>query len=419
MKRIFFAGIVFSFFSISSFSQTEYNPSEAKLKVIKLTDKIYKLQCISGTFTNTIASVGEDGILLVDTGYPQTSGLLKEELKKLGDGNVRIVINTHEHEDHIAGNAEFADEALIISHRRVRTAYRGEYYALAGVDRPGEPQLVFDDALTIYFNGEQIRLQHYPGGHSLGDIVVYFTESKIAVVGDMVFADCFPGADISIGGDLKHCLENTAHIIRDYPTDTTFVNGHGPDYTTEQLKRYLEVGRTTEKLIRDELEKGKSTEDILKSGLLAKWEKWGQGVVSEQEWVACVYDQRLKENNQHKDSICKPLTEAILNEGVYEAVKLYQTFRDRQPDKYDFGEDELNVLGYQLLDRNMVEEAIEILKLNVSAYPESGNVYDSLAEAYMVHGENDLAIEFYKKSLEKDPTNENAKGMLEKLGYKK
>ena len=67
----------------------------------------------------------------------------------------------------------------------------------------------------------------------------------------------------------------------------------------------------------------------------------------------------------------------------------------------------------------MVDEAIEILKLNVSSYPESGNVYDSLAEAYMVHGEKDLATEFYKKSLEKDPTNENAKGMLEKLGYKK
>jgi len=55
----------------------------------------------------------------------------------------------------------------------------------------------------------------------------------------------------------------------------------------------------------------------------------------------------------------------------------------------------------------------------VEAYPESGNVYDSLAEAYMNDRNKELAIKFYLKSLEKDPSNDNARGMLERLGYKK
>jgi tetratricopeptide (TPR) repeat protein len=57
--------------------------------------------------------------------------------------------------------------------------------------------------------------------------------------------------------------------------------------------------------------------------------------------------------------------------------------------------------------------------LNVEAYPESGNVYDSLAEAYLKEGNKEMAIKFYLKSLEKDPNNENARGMLRRLGVKK
>ena len=101
-----------------------------------------------------------------------------------------------------------------------------------------------------------------------------------------------------------------------------------------------------------------------------------------------------------------------------DALELYAKLKAHHAEQYNFAENELNNLGYQLLDRKKTAEAIEIFKLNVSAYPESGNVYDSLAEAYMVHGDNALAIEFYKKSLEKDPSNSNAEGMLTKLEQK-
>lgn len=78
-------------------------------------------------------------------------------------------------------------------------------------------------------------------------------------------------------------------------------------------------------------------------------------------------------------------------------------------------EEWMNSVGYNLLTDRRITEALEIFKLNVELYPESWNVYDSLAEAFMVHGNFDKAEEYYKKSLEINPSNEAAKNQLKKL----
>ena len=75
----------------------------------------------------------------------------------------------------------------------------------------------------------------------------------------------------------------------------------------------------------------------------------------------------------------------------------------------------LNTLGYKLLYRNKVSEAIEILKLNVEAFPNSASAYDSLAEAYAIHADRELAIANYKKSLALDLNNVSAMEMLRHL----
>jgi predicted alpha/beta superfamily hydrolase len=82
---------------------------------------------------------------------------------------------------------------------------------------------------------------------------------------------------------------------------------------------------------------------------------------------------------------------------------------------YYFEEHEFNELGYRLLGRGRTADAIAIFKLNVGLFPDSANVYDSLAEAYMKDGRKDLAIRNYEKSLELNPENRNARDMLEKL----
>jgi tetratricopeptide (TPR) repeat protein len=104
-----------------------------------------------------------------------------------------------------------------------------------------------------------------------------------------------------------------------------------------------------------------------------------------------------------------------MEKDVASAIKQYRDLKASQPGNYDFGEPELNTLGYQLLQMRRAPEAIEIFKLNVEAYPQGFNAYDSLAEAYMMRGDKDLAIANYKKSLELNPQNTNAADKLKSL----
>jgi len=102
----------------------------------------------------------------------------------------------------------------------------------------------------------------------------------------------------------------------------------------------------------------------------------------------------------------------LKKEGVGAAITQYQHLKSDEAETYDFGERELNNLGYQLLQENKLDEAIEIFILNVKNFPKAFNTYDSLGEAYMKKGNKNLARKNYKKSLELNPKNQNA---LEKL----
>lgn len=100
-----------------------------------------------------------------------------------------------------------------------------------------------------------------------------------------------------------------------------------------------------------------------------------------------------------------------------EALKKLKQKLNEGSDFY-FDEYLINGFGYELLGSDQVSEAIEIFKFNVEMFPESPNVYDSLAEAYMKNGDKELAIKNYKKSIKLNPNNNNAAEMLKKLEKK-
>jgi tetratricopeptide (TPR) repeat protein len=116
-----------------------------------------------------------------------------------------------------------------------------------------------------------------------------------------------------------------------------------------------------------------------------------------------------------RKSIGETLAKTIAAAGIDAAVKQYHELRTTQANAYDFSEDELNILGYRLLGTKKPKEAIAVFQLNVEAYPQSGNVYDSLGEAYMDNGDKEPAIANYRKSLQLNPANKNAEEMLKKL----
>lgn len=95
----------------------------------------------------------------------------------------------------------------------------------------------------------------------------------------------------------------------------------------------------------------------------------------------------------------------------------YRELRERHYGRggYDFGERSLDELGLELVKDGDVEGAIAVLRLNAEQFPASGAVYDHLAGAYLEAGERELAGVFYRKSLEVDPTNEEALKRLREL----
>ena len=113
--------------------------------------------------------------------------------------------------------------------------------------------------------------------------------------------------------------------------------------------------------------------------------------------------------------IDKVLYKTISTAGIEAAAKQYYELKKNEPQAYDFQERLLNILGYNFINQGKLKEAIRVLQLNVEAYPESSNVYDSLGEAYMRNGEKAPAIENYEKSLKLDPGNTGAVEALKKL----
>lgn len=116
-----------------------------------------------------------------------------------------------------------------------------------------------------------------------------------------------------------------------------------------------------------------------------------------------------------KVSIAEELDAIIAEEGTETAVVRYHAARATDPGGYRLGERELNRLGYDLLREDRFEEAIAVFELNVEAFPESANVYDSLGEAYMEAGEREKAVVNYRRSLAIDPGNDHARDVLRRL----
>jgi tetratricopeptide (TPR) repeat protein len=131
-------------------------------------------------------------------------------------------------------------------------------------------------------------------------------------------------------------------------------------------------------------------------------------------WEVSSYEDASRLANGVK-LLSRNLERDIASVGVPEAIKAFDSAKKGGPGTYYVDEQKINQLGYQLMNRGKVNDAIEIFKLNVREFPASSNTYDSLAEGYMRAGNRELAIQNYKKSLELDPKNTNAVEMLTQL----
>jgi hypothetical protein len=113
--------------------------------------------------------------------------------------------------------------------------------------------------------------------------------------------------------------------------------------------------------------------------------------------------------------IGQTLSDTIATGGIDQAIAQYHQLKAAVPTQYNFDEDQLNNLGYELIRARKFDQAILIFQLNVEAYPQSANVYDSLGEGYMDAGDKPLAIANYQRSLQLNPKSTGAEKMLRLL----
>jgi cyclase len=384
------------------------------VEVSHITGNLHQLRCNGNV--GVIASIGKDGTLLVDTGYAGTAEGVREEMSRLGSGPVRLIVNTHGDGDHVGGNPALGKDAIIVAHPGVRHQM-GTYFALSIPDAAGQPTVTVTEDATIHFNNDVIRLLPVPGGHTAGDMVVHFTQAKVACVGDLVLLGTFPNADPGRGGDSQRLIEVLTDLHATLPAETTLVAAHGGVFSMDELETYIVMIEGTVGAVAAEVSAGRSLSEIVERNPLAPWAEWESPEVgfSFENWITEVH---ASVTGSYRQSICAPMTDVLVMDGVDAAVARYRQLKNEEPESWRFVENELNMLGYQLVACDRIEDAIIIFELNVEAFPEGFNTYDSLAESYMLAGRNEEAIANYEKSLELNPENTNAVTMLARLREK-
>jgi glyoxylase-like metal-dependent hydrolase (beta-lactamase superfamily II) len=266
--------------------------SKVEIKATKVAGNVYMLE---GSGGNIGVSVGPDGILIVDDQFAPLADKIKATLKTLGDGKLKFVLNTHYHGDHTDGNIAFGPEALIIAQENVRkrlsTEQVSKFFKRTTPPSPKEalPVVTFDHAVSVFFNGEEIKVIHFPHSHTDGDSIIFFTNSNVIHMGDNFFNPRFPVVDLEAGGNVVGMTKTVGEVISKLPAGVKIIPGHGPLSDAEGLKAFHRMLVETTEIVRKKKKAGKTLEQIKKEGLPEEWKSWGEGYIKTDVWLELVY----------------------------------------------------------------------------------------------------------------------------------
>ncbi|WP_164019827.1 MBL fold metallo-hydrolase [Pyxidicoccus trucidator] len=267
------------------------DPAKATVTSAPVAGNVHML---TGAGGNIGVSVGPDGLLIVDDQFEVLAPKINKALDKLSKAKIAYVLNTHYHFDHTGGNAVFGREGRIIAQREVRTRL------IAGVDmgamgkippakKEALPVITYDTGMSLYFNGEEIRLTHLPAGHTDGDTLVHFTGSNVLHMGDHFMVDGFPFIDLHGGGSVEGYLRNVEKVLQTLPQGAKIIPGHGPLSGREELERFVAAIRESVALVRTKREAGKTLAQVKAEGLPEKFKPWGAGYIKQDMWLETVF----------------------------------------------------------------------------------------------------------------------------------
>lgn len=244
------------------------------------------------TFDNAVASIGPDGTLLVDAVYAETTDSLLAALARAGGGSPKVLINTHYH--HAAGNAGVGRGAVIVAHRNTRSRMQrsSRMYDMMPIGPWPDsalPAVVVDSALRLHFNGEEIRLLHFPRAHTDGDLVVFFTGSRVVATGDL-YVPMLGVCDWPNGCRWNDFVAGVRRLAELVPEDAVILPGHGPASNAAELRRLVELLEEVTSRVRRALAAGRTREEVLAEGLPARWSAWSERGIPAEFFLGNAYD---------------------------------------------------------------------------------------------------------------------------------
>ena len=265
---------------------------DVQLSTVPVADDVYMIRRPDG-FANVGVFVGEEGVLLVDSQFEPHAGALVAEVRKLTDGEIRFLVNTHVHPDHIGGNEHLsAGGALVFAHDNVRVRMlerRLRFPRSNGRFRPqppaeARPFVTYNDRLTFHFDGEEVRVFLAPPAHTDGDTFVHFPVSDVLHLGDVFRTTSYPIIDVYNGGTLAGTIEALELAIGIAGPETKVIPGHGVEVVgRSELVEFRDMTVAIAERVRALIAEGMTLDEVMESRPTAEYDaKWGQ----EAGWTA-------------------------------------------------------------------------------------------------------------------------------------
>ena len=231
-----------------------------------------KIWLITGAGANIVAQVGDEGVLLVDTGTADMAERVREEVRKIaGDRPIRYIVNTQWAGEHTGGNvmlsAEPGQRAAILAHENV-----GLRLSSAGVEASAlEMETYYGDNKMIYFNGEVVEVIKAANAHTDSDSLVFFRSSDVVIAGDVIDTASFPRLKTDEGGTilgeiaaLNRILDITVAETRGQG-GTIVIPGHGRLYDEADVAEYRDMVTIVRDRVQNAVTKGMSLDDLQNS----------------------------------------------------------------------------------------------------------------------------------------------------------
>lgn len=296
MRKLTIGAVAVLMSAVFAFAQDE-DMSKVQIKVQKVAGSVYMLEGAGG---NIGASVGEDGIVIVDDQFAPLADKIRAALAGITDKPVRFVINTHYHGDHTGGNLPFQKDAPVIAQDNVRKRLAGGVTGGVGKemsfeskpqDKGALPILTFDHQVTIHLNGEDIRALHFPSGHTDGDSVIFFPKSNVVHMGDDFVTYGFPFVDVNAGGSVRGMIDAIDKVLAQVPADVKIIPGHGPISGVKEVRDFQQMLRETLAAVQAAMKKGMTPDQMKQQKILAKWDSYGSGdkFIKTDVWIDTVY----------------------------------------------------------------------------------------------------------------------------------